>query len=259
MRIVGISVSRAQVLQSAGSTLILVFGSLLIAALLGLPLGLGAAFLPRHWASRIAVAISVVVSEIPPFTVAVFCVLIFAMWLRWFPTTDTIETVRGTILPMFTLALMNVGYITKFMQTGMQEVLQRDYLTAAKSRGAGGVHMIFRHALRPAAGAVVTFFGPQTVTTLIGTVMVQAAFSMPGLLEPLPARCGKVRASDPSRWRHRLHPGGEARSSDGKTPRSEFRSGRWRDWGEAPRERWGEEEVPTSPWQVFLMARDSCG
>jgi len=182
LKIIGVATTRAQVIQSTESTMLLVFGSLIIATGVGLPLGIAAAFLDRHWGSRIAVAFSIAVTEIPPFTIAVLCILVFSIWLHWFPPTDTVETVGGSILPMATLSLMNIGYITKFMQTGMQEIRRRDYLTGARSRGAGGIRMILRHALRPAVGSVVTFFGPQTVTTLIGTLMVQTAFSMPGLL-----------------------------------------------------------------------------
>jgi len=169
--------TRAEMVSATLSTLELVLGALVLTALVGVPLGMVVGRSPHHPVARVVVSVSVFISEIPPYTLAGGCIVLFAMGLH-------LNSVGNPTLalPMATLALFDVGYVVKFTQIGLEEVRRQPYLLGARARGARGLGIWLRHTLRPTLVEVTALFGPQTVTMLLGTVMIQTAYGTSGLL-----------------------------------------------------------------------------
>jgi ABC-type dipeptide/oligopeptide/nickel transport system permease component len=138
----------------------------------------------RHWLAHLGVGLSVIAGQLPPFTVAVALLLILSVWGHLVPPFGWGKPI-DVVLPLITLATVNVGYLTKFTQTGMNRVLREAYLAGAVARGVVGWRLIVRHAIRPALITVLLFFGPQTVTTIFGVILVEDVLQIPGMASML--------------------------------------------------------------------------
>lgn len=162
------------------SSLILIFGSIFLAALVALPLGTYAAIHNRHWLRHVGTLGTLTAQGIPPYVMAVGLLFFFATLWRWFPISGW-NSPASAVLPTVALAAGNVGYMAKFMQAGMTEVLQKHYIVHARARGLSESAVLVRHALRPAVVATVTFFGPQAAMLVNNMLVVDLIFTIPGL------------------------------------------------------------------------------
>lgn len=161
-------------------SLILVFGSILVGAIVAIPLGIYAAVYHKSWFRHVGTLGALTAQGIPTYVVAVGLQFIFAVLLKWFPLSGW-NSPLSAVLPTVALAFGNVGYIAKFMQAGMTEVLQQPYIVSTRARGLHEWTVILRHAFRPAVLATVTFFGPQAAMLINQTLVLEAVFSLPGL------------------------------------------------------------------------------
>lgn len=162
------------------ASLMLAVGSIIIAAIIGVPLGILAAVKKRHWFAHLGPLGGLVAQGVPPYTMAVILQLIFAVFWPILPLNGW-NSPASAVLPMCALAASNIGYVAKFMQTGMNDALSQDYVMSAKARGLTGTRIVMRHAMRPALMALVTFFGPQTAMVITSTIVVEEIFQVPGL------------------------------------------------------------------------------
>ncbi len=163
-------------------SLMLTVGAIVIAAIFGIPLGLIAAVKKRYWFAHIGSVGGLVAQGVPPISMAIVLQLIFAVFWRVLPLNGWYwNNPTYWVLPMLALALTTIGYVAKFMQTGMNEALTQDFMTSAKARGLPGWKLVMRHAFRPALVSVVTVFGPQMAMIVMGTVIVEEIFQTPGL------------------------------------------------------------------------------
>jgi ABC-type dipeptide/oligopeptide/nickel transport system permease component len=118
--------------------------------------------------------------SIPPYVWSVGLIFWFAATHRWFPLQGW-NSPKAVVLPMIALAAGNVGYLAKFIQAGMTEVLQKHYIVHARARGVPEWAVLWRHAMRPAMVATVTFLGPQAAMLVANLVIVESVFQIPGL------------------------------------------------------------------------------
>ncbi len=175
-----LSMPPAIFMQDLFVSLLLVFGSVVIAAVIGVPLGTYAAINNKHWFRHIGPLGALIAQGIPTYVVAtVLQITVGDMW-RILPASGW-DSPLSVVLPIVSLAAGNVGYIAKFMQAGMTDVLQKEYIISAKARGLSRFKVITRHALRPAALSTITFFGPQTAMLINNTLLLQSIFSIPGI------------------------------------------------------------------------------
>ena len=189
--------TRAAFLQAVATSSFLALGSILVAAVVGVPLGIWAALHRRHWLAHFTVGFSVLMGQVPPFTVGILMLLVFSVWWRLLPPLGWGKPI-DVVLPVLTLATVNVGYITKFTQTGMNQVLRAPYLAGALARGLGGWGLLVRHAVRPALVTLMLFFGPQTVTTIFGVILVEDVLQIPGIATMLGLGMGSLKFSKES-------------------------------------------------------------
>lgn len=169
-----------QVLIRFPATLLLAFSSILLATLVGVPLGILAAVYRGRALDAFAVSISLIGQSIPVFWIALLLILFFGVFWPILPPSGY-GTMRHLILPMVTLALFLSAGVTRVTRTSMVEILPQVYLTAARAKGISERRVILKHALRNASIPVITQLGLQLRFVLGGSVVVESIFGWPGL------------------------------------------------------------------------------
>jgi peptide/nickel transport system permease protein len=129
---------------------------------------------------RVAGLISLAGASIPNFWIAIVGVLVFAVALRWVPTSGT-GTPAQWILPIAVLALRPAGLLVQVVRGSMLGALSSEYVKTARAKGAGDTTVVFVHALRNAMLPVVTVAGDQAAGIINGAVIVETIFGFPGI------------------------------------------------------------------------------
>ena len=156
--------------------------SLLLAVLLGVPLGIISAIRHNTLADYIATFISVVGFATPPYVIAVLFVLVFAVSLGLFPTSGWGGLFSAkSVLPIVTLSVTSMALFARYTRASMLDVLGEDYLRTARAKGLRERSVIVRHALRNAFIPVVTVGGVLLADTIIGSFFVETIFALPGI------------------------------------------------------------------------------
>ncbi|MFC9250679.1 ABC transporter permease [Amycolatopsis thailandensis] len=171
-----------------GVTLWLVGAGMLVALLIAVPAGTFAAVRHRKADGTAVSGLSQLGVAIPAFLAGIILVQIFAVQLRWLPSggwtppvQDPGEFLRGLVLPALSLGLVQGAVLTRYVRSAVLDTLGQDYLRTARSKGLRPFQALFRHGLRNAAVPVVTVLGLQLSTLLIGAVVVERVFVLPGL------------------------------------------------------------------------------
>jgi peptide/nickel transport system permease protein len=118
--------------------------------------------------------------SIPNFVMGPLLILIFALWLGWFPVSGK-EGWLSLILPALTLGTALAGILSRMVRASMLEVLEEDYIRAARARGLSEYRILVLHALRNAALPIITILGMQLGALLAGAVITETIFSWPGI------------------------------------------------------------------------------
>lgn len=168
------------VMDRLPNTLLLVGAGMGLAALVGVPLGVAIGRSTRPWAERFGDSLSIVALSVPQFWLGILMILVFAVWLGWFPTSG-MGSWRHVVLPAVTLSLVTAGRLAQITRSTLREELKKPYIRTVEAKGLGD-RAVLRHALRNVAVPVLTLFGYETITALAGyTVLVEAVFSWPGI------------------------------------------------------------------------------
>jgi peptide/nickel transport system permease protein len=173
--------------ERLGVTLTLVFGGVVLSALLGVGLGVLSAR-RTGWLARLVDVVSLVGSAIPPFWLGLVLSAIFAVQLRLLPAVgytpiaeSPVKWLESITLPVVTLALAGMALVAKQTRDAMLQELDKEYVLMLRAQGASEVSVQLRHALRNAAVPIVTVLGVLLIGLLGGTVLVETVFSLPGL------------------------------------------------------------------------------
>ena len=155
--------------------------AVLLAVLLGVPLGMLAA-LRRNKPTDYAVAGFVALGiALPSFVVGPLLALLFGLYLHWLPVAGWESGApQYLVLPVLTLALPVIAYVTRLMRGSVLEVLRANFIRTARARGLGEVRILFRHVLRPALLPVVSYLGPAIAFVITGSLVVETVFGLPG-------------------------------------------------------------------------------
>ncbi|MGI9449934.1 MAG: ABC transporter permease [Geminicoccaceae bacterium] len=176
--------SRLPVADQIGSALLvsatIAVSALLIALLFAIPIGTLAAMHHGRRIDGIVTFVSQAFVAIPEYWLAPVLVLLFAVHLGWLPSAgwSGIETL---ILPAFVLSLRPLAYFAQVMRASMIDVLNADYITAARSRGLSVIQALVRHGLRNGILPVLTIFALWLAGLLGGSVVVEVIFAIPGM------------------------------------------------------------------------------
>jgi len=167
-------------LEHISPTLILSFASLFIAIIISVPLGiLSAVYKDSIW-DRLSMMTAILGISIPNFVMGPLLILIFSLWLGWFPVSGN-EGISSLILPALTLGTALAAILSRMIRSSMIEILQEDYIRSVRARGLTEFNILIYHALRNALLPVVTILGMQLGTLLAGAVITETIFSWPGI------------------------------------------------------------------------------
>lgn len=175
------------------ATLLLVLMAMLVSALVGIIVGTIAA--ARGGAFDLSLSLlSLFGISIPYFWLGQIILIVFAVYLGWFPIGGMVtigagyqgfdyvlDVLRHLVLPVITLAIFNIAYTTKITRGSVLESLTQDYIMTAKSKGIPERRVIFVHALRNALIPVVTYTGFNTGVLLVGAILTETVFAWPGM------------------------------------------------------------------------------
>ncbi len=162
------------------ATAILSIASMMIAIVIALPLGILAAVYKDSIWDRLSMMSAMLGVSIPNFVMGPLLILIFALWLDWFPVSGK-EGLASLVLPAVTLGTALAAILSRMVRASMLDVIQEDYIRAARARGLSEYRVLGLHALRNAALPVITILGMQFGALLAGAVITETIFAWPGI------------------------------------------------------------------------------
>ncbi|ALP53233.1 glutathione ABC transporter permease [Candidatus Tenderia electrophaga] len=158
----------------------LALAALIVAVLIAFPLGVLAAVRKgSHW-DQSAMGLSLLGVSIPNFLMGPILILVFSLWLGWFPVSGR-DGLASLILPALTLGTAMAAILSRMVRATLLETLGEDYIRTARAKGLSERLVIWRHALGNALLPVITLLGLQLGVLLGGAVITEVVFSWPGL------------------------------------------------------------------------------
>ena len=145
----------------------------------GIVLGCVAALTRNSILDKIIMVITTAFVSMPSFIMGTLLLLIFSVKLGLVPANG--ESAKGLLLPIITLSLYPMAYITRLTRSSMLDVLGQDYIRTAKAKGVAPVKIIFGHALKNSLIPVITYFGPMLAYIVTGSLVVEQIFAVPGI------------------------------------------------------------------------------
>ena len=150
-----------------------------LALVTGVVLGSIAALRRNTFFDRVIMVVTTAFVSMPSFIMGTLLLVAFAIKSHVFPANGS--TAAGLVLPVITLALYPMSYITRLTRSSMLDVLGQDYIRTAKAKGVSRIKMIFVHALKNALIPVITYFGPMLAYIVTGSLVVEKIFAVPGI------------------------------------------------------------------------------
>ena len=155
--------------------------AMIVALVIGLLAGIGAAVRPNTAQDYIPMTAAMIGICMPSFLLGPLLVLVFGINLEWLPVSGWGDIPGDKILPSITLGAGFAAYIARLSRGGMLEVLSQDYIRTARAKGLSETLIILKHALRGGLIPVVAFLGPAFAGLLSGSFVVETIFQIPGL------------------------------------------------------------------------------
>lgn len=168
-------------------TLILTAVSILLAVVTGIPLGIYGATHRGSTMDNVLAFVSVAFIAVPGFVIAIFLLLVFAIWLDWLPVLGASRTgefwdeLKRMVLPAIALALGWVGFIARLVRTSMLEVMGENYIRTVRAYGLSERLITYKYALKNACIPTITILGMGIGRLLGGAVLIEIVFARPGL------------------------------------------------------------------------------
>ena len=150
-----------------------------IALAFGVMLGCIAAIKRNQLVDKAIMVVTTAFVSMPSFIVGTLLLILFTITFRVFPANGT--TPQGLVLPIITLSLYPMAYITRLTRSSMLDVLGQDYIRTAKAKGVSQKNVIFKHSLKNSMIPVVTYFGPMLAYIVTGSLVVEQIFAVPGI------------------------------------------------------------------------------
>lgn len=150
-----------------------------LAIVIGLVLGALAAVFHNKWVDKLIMVTSTASVAMPSFVIATLLLYFFCMKFQLLPANG--QSAAGLVLPIISLSLYPMSYITRLTRSSMLDVLGQDYIRTANAKGVSPSRVLFKHALKNAVTPVITYAGPMIAYILTGSLVVERIFAVPGL------------------------------------------------------------------------------
>ena len=174
--------------QRIEPTVALTVCTLVVAVLVAVPLGVVAAARAGTWADRAVMAFSVLGFSLPVFVLAYILILVFSIQLDWLPVQgyrsireNAWDWLRHLILPSIALGTVYIALIARITRAAMLDVLAQDYIRTAQAKGLAPGAVLAGHALKNAAGPIMTIFGIGIALLISGAIVTETVFAIPGI------------------------------------------------------------------------------
>ncbi|QYH19371.1 ABC transporter permease [Corynebacterium aquatimens] len=177
----GVSLASGQnmastILERGGVSLTLTLAAVVVALAAAVPLGVRLARRP----GPVLEVLTQLGIAVPSFLVGILLVALFSVRLGWLPANGW-GTVRHAILPVASLALVQAAILTRYVRTAVASEMGKDYVRTGRAQGASISDVLYGHVLRNAALPVLTVTGLQLSTMIVGAVVIERVFAIPGL------------------------------------------------------------------------------
>ncbi|MBO6676692.1 MAG: ABC transporter permease [Rhizobiales bacterium] len=184
------------ILERLPATLELAFCALVIALLIGLPLGVIAGLRPNALSSKIIMGFSMLAFSVPVFWIGLIMIIVFSVTLGWMPAVGrgdtvnvlgvdlslfTIDGLHHLVMPAVTLSLIMMAMVIRLTRAGMREVLFADYIKFARANGIRESRILNLHVMRNILIPIVTVLGMEFGGVIAFAVVVESIFSWPGV------------------------------------------------------------------------------
>jgi oligopeptide transport system permease protein len=157
------------------------FWAVVVAALVGIGLGIAGALRRNTATDYVAGVVGVIGIAVPIFVIGPLCQLFFALRLNWLPVGGSDQGWRSLVLPVLVLSLPNIAYISRLTRGSMIEVMRENYVRTARAKGIGARRTLSGHALRGALLPVIAYLGPATAAIITGSILIETIFAVPGI------------------------------------------------------------------------------
>lgn len=183
------------ILQRLPATLELAFSALLLAVVIGVPLGMFAGLYPDNPISKLLMAGSILGFSLPAFWVALMMILLFSITLGWLPASGrgetrelfgiqwswlTLDGLQHLVLPALNLALFKISLVLRLTRAGVREVLPQEYVKFARAKGLSPLRVMLMHVMRNTMIPLVTVLGLELGSTIAYAVVTESIFAWPG-------------------------------------------------------------------------------
>ncbi|WP_055334311.1 ABC transporter permease, partial [Ralstonia solanacearum] len=170
--------------------------AMLLAVVLGIPLGLWAGLRPNGVANRTIMTISILGFSLPTFWVGLMLIMVFAVQLGWLPSNGrgetrlllgipvsflTLDGLRHLILPGVTLSLLNIAMVIRLTRAGTQEAMLQDYVKFARAKGLSNARIVGVHVLKNILIPIVTVVGLQFGSVIAFSIVTESIYAWPGM------------------------------------------------------------------------------
>jgi oligopeptide transport system permease protein len=157
-------------------------GSLVIALIVGVALGIAAALRRNSMVDYVLMFISNSGSAFPSFVIGPVLILVFAIGLKWLPAGGWNDfQLRYMVLPMLLLVMINVATVGRVTRASLIEVMNTPYIRTARAKGLPMRAIVLRHAMKPTLIPVVSVIGPLAISSITAAVVTESVFGLPGI------------------------------------------------------------------------------
>jgi ABC-type dipeptide/oligopeptide/nickel transport system permease component len=154
--------------------------SIVLAFIIGIPLGLVAALHQNSWVDQIATGMSTIGLVTPNFVLGIFLIWIFGTTLHLLPVGGW-DKPSQMILPVIAFALAPMAIAARYTRTAVLDVVHSDYVRTAHAKGMGYGRVVRSHILRNALIPMITVLAPMAALTVTGSIFVESIFRIPGI------------------------------------------------------------------------------
>lgn len=156
--------------------------AILLALVIGGIAGIIAALRQNSATDYSVMTVAMLGISIPNFVVAPILILVFGVYLGWLPAGGWNNgAFANTILPIISLALLQIAFVARIARGSMIEVLRSNYIRTARAKGLPGWKIVFKHGIKPALLPVVSYLGPAAAAVITGSVVIEQIYGIPGL------------------------------------------------------------------------------